>query len=143
MVVDDYGHHPTEITAVVAAARAGLNRRIVIVFQPHRYSRTRDLMDEFGRAFAGADEVILTDIYPAGEAPLAGITIEALAASMRGTAGCPVRLVKSLDDVPAVVAEAARPGDLVVTLGAGSVGAVADRILAAVARRLSPTGGAR
>ncbi len=76
LVVDDYGHHPTEIAAVIAAARAGVDRRIVVVFQPHRFTRTRDLLAEFGHALAAADEVVLTDIYPAGEAPIAGITVD-------------------------------------------------------------------
>jgi UDP-N-acetylmuramate--alanine ligase len=132
MVVDDYGHHPTEIAAVIAAARAGIGRRVVVVFQPHRYSRTSQLMKEFGTSLAGADEVILTDIYAAGEAPIPGITIEALTEAIRGAAGCPVHLVKTLDDVPAAVARYARSGDLIVTLGAGSIGTVGDRILEAI-----------
>ena len=78
MVVDDYGHHPTEIAAVIAAARAGLDRRVVVVFQPHRYTRTRDLLDAFGAALGGADEVVLTDIYAAGETPIPGVTAEAV-----------------------------------------------------------------
>jgi UDP-N-acetylmuramate--alanine ligase len=81
-VVDDYGHHPTEIAAVLAAARAGKPQRIVVAFQPHRYTRTRDLMDEFGAALATADEVVLTGIYAASEEPLPGITIEALAGTV-------------------------------------------------------------
>jgi UDP-N-acetylmuramate--alanine ligase len=132
MVVDDYGHHPTEIAAVIAAARAGIDRRVMVVFQPHRYSRTRLLMDEFGAALGRADEVVLTDIYPAGEAPVPGVTVDALAESVRRTALCPVHVVPSLDDVPAAVGRLAREGDLVVTLGAGSIGAVADRILDAL-----------
>ena len=132
MVVDDYGHHPTEIAAVIAAARAGIGRRVVIVFQPHRYSRTHDLMRDFGPALVGADEVVLTDIYAAGERPMPGVTIEALTEAVRATAGCPVHLVKALDDVPAAVAQLSRPGDLVITLGAGSVGAIGDRILGAI-----------
>ncbi len=131
MVVDDYGHHPTEIAAVIAAARAGLDRRVVVVFQPHRYTRTRDLLDAFGEALGGADEIVLTDIYPAGEAPIAGATAEAVEAVVR-TTGRPVRLVKALDDVPAAVASLARPNDLVITLGAGSVGTLPDRILQAL-----------
>jgi UDP-N-acetylmuramate--alanine ligase len=79
MVVDDYGHHPTEIAAVIDAARAGLDRRVVVVFQPHRYTRTRDLLPEFGTALGKADEIILTDIYAAGEAPIPGATAEAVA----------------------------------------------------------------
>jgi UDP-N-acetylmuramate--alanine ligase len=135
MVVDDYGHHPTEISAVMAAARAGLDRRVVVVFQPHRYSRTQQLMAEFGGALAGADEVVLTDIYPAGEPALPGVTVEVLAAAVEKASGRPVRIVKALDDVPGVVARLVRPGDLVVTLGAGSIGHAAERILAAVRER--------
>jgi UDP-N-acetylmuramate--alanine ligase len=134
MVVDDYGHHPTEIAAVIAAARAGLNRRVVVVFQPHRYTRTRDLLPQFGSALGAADEIVLTDVYAAGEEPIAGATAEAIEAEVRKT-GKPVRLVKSLDDIPSVLAAAARPNDLVVTLGAGSIGTMPDRILKALATR--------
>jgi UDP-N-acetylmuramate--alanine ligase len=131
MVVDDYGHHPTEIAAVVAAARAGIGRRVVVVFQPHRYTRTRDLLDSFGDALAGADEVVLTDIYAAGEAPIDGVTIELLDEAIRRS-GRSVRLIKNLDEVPAAVAALAMPNDLVITLGAGSIGTLPDRILEAI-----------
>ena len=144
MVVDDYGHHPTEIAAVIAAARAGLDRRVVVVFQPHRYTRTRDLLREFGTALGAADEIVLTDIYAAGEAPIAGAPAEAVAAEVRKS-GRPVQLVKALDDVPAAVAAIARPNDLVITLGAGSIGTLPDRILAALENStadLSARGGA-
>jgi UDP-N-acetylmuramate--alanine ligase len=129
MVVDDYGHHPTEIAAVIAAARAGINRRVVVVFQPHRYSRTSQLMPEFGAALNGADEVVLTDIYSAGEPPIPGITVDALAGAVRAAGHVPVHVVKGLDDLPGAVAGLARSGDLVITLGAGSIGAIGDRIL--------------
>jgi len=135
LVVDDYGHHPTEIAAVISAARAGVDRRVVVVFQPHRYTRTRDLMGEFGRALAGADEVVLTDIYAAGEAPIPGITVEALVQSVRALATCPVHLVRALDDLPVEVASLVKEGDLVITLGAGSIGGVGDRILDAIRQR--------
>ena len=141
MVVDDYGHHPTEIAAVVAAARAGLDRRLVIVFQPHRYTRTRDLLEAFGPALGGADEIFLTDIYSAGEAPIPGATAEALEAVVRKT-GRPVTLVKALDAVPAAVAKAARPNDLVITLGAGTIGSLPDRILDALRNPSADAGGA-
>jgi UDP-N-acetylmuramate--alanine ligase len=140
MVVDDYGHHPTEIAAVIAAARAGIDRRVVVVFQPHRYTRTSQLMREFGAALSAADEVVLTDIYPAGEPVIPGVTIEALVDAIRADARCPVHLVKALDDVPGAVAALARANDLIVTLGAGSIGGVADRILAAI--REGPTAAA-
>jgi UDP-N-acetylmuramate--alanine ligase len=134
MVVDDYGHHPTEIAAVIAAARAGLDRRVVVVFQPHRYTRTRDLLDEFATALAGADEILLTDIYAAGEPPIPGVTIDALEAVVRRT-GRPVMVVTAIDAVPAAVASIARPNDLVITLGAGSIGSVPDKILEALRAR--------
>jgi UDP-N-acetylmuramate--alanine ligase len=131
MVVDDYGHHPTEIAAVIAAARAGLDRRVVVVFQPHRYTRTRDLLDAFGDALSAADAVVLTDIYAAGEPPIPGVTVEKMEAAVRRT-GTPVHLVKALDQLPGAVAALTRPNDLVITLGAGSIGTVADRILTAL-----------
>jgi len=137
-VVDDYGHHPTEIAAVLSAARAAKPARIIVAFQPHRYTRTRDLMAEFGRALAAADEVVLTDIYAAGEEPIPGITIAALAAAV--SAGRPVaaRVVTRLDDVAPAVAELARPGDLVLTLGAGSIGGLATALVAELERRHGP-----
>jgi UDP-N-acetylmuramate--alanine ligase len=131
MVVDDYGHHPTEIRAVIAAARA-TNRRIVVVFQPHRYTRTRDLMEEFGLALSAADEVVLTDIYPAGEAPIEGITVYALADAIRRARPMPLHVVPALDSIPVRVAEVAREGDVVITFGAGSIASVPERILAAL-----------
>jgi UDP-N-acetylmuramate--alanine ligase len=130
MVVDDYGHHPTEIAAVIAAARAGLDRRVLVVFQPHRYTRTRDLLDEFVRALATADEVVLTDIYAAGEDPIPGVTVDGLAERLQASAPVPVHLARPLDAVAPRVADLARPGDLVVTLGAGSIGTVGEAILA-------------
>jgi UDP-N-acetylmuramate--alanine ligase len=132
MLVDDYGHHPTELAAVIAAARPS-GRRIVIAFQPHRYSRTRDLMEEFGAALGAADEVILTDIYPAGEAPIEGVTVDALASAIRRAAACPLHVVRNLGDVPRAVAQVARAGDLVITLGAGTIGTIGEAVLAALA----------
>ena len=129
LVVDDYGHHPTEIAAVLAAARATLNRRIVVVFQPHRYSRTQRLFDAFGPALSDADEVVLTEIYPAGEEPISGITAEALAAAIRARTGRPVHLIRALDDVVPAVLKIVRPGDAVITLGAGSIGTLPKRLV--------------
>jgi UDP-N-acetylmuramate--alanine ligase len=145
MVVDDYGHHPTEIAAVIAAARAGIDRRVIVVFQPHRYSRTSQLLREFGSALSAADEVVLTDIYAAGEPPIPGVTLEALATVVRAAARGGVRVVPALEDLPAAVATMSRPGDLVITLGAGSIGGVGERILEAIRhRRAQPAaGGAR
>jgi len=131
MVVDDYGHHPTEIAAVIDAARA-TRRRLLIVFQPHRYTRTRDLMPEFARALSGADEIVLTDIYAAGEAPIEHITVDALADAVRAASSRPLHVVRELRDVPVRAAALARTGDLIITLGAGTIGGVGDRILAAL-----------
>jgi UDP-N-acetylmuramate--alanine ligase len=131
-VVDDYGHHPTEIGAVIEAARAQGAGRVLVVFQPHRYSRTSQLLGAYGPALAGADEVLLTDIYAAGEDPIAGATVEALADAVRAAGRTGVRVVRSLADVPAQVAAIARPGDLVVMLGAGSIGAWGPKVLDAL-----------
>ena len=131
LVVDDYGHHPTEIAAVLAAAKT-LNRRIVIAFQPHRYTRTAALMDAFGPSLAGADHIVLTDIYSAGEDPLPGITIDALATSVRRSTKAPVEVVTKIDEVVAALVSVARPGDVVLTLGAGSIGGVAAKLVDAL-----------
>ncbi len=143
MVVDDYGHHPTEIAAVLAAARAGIDRRVVVVFQPHRYTRTRQLMREFGAALSAADEVVLTDIYAAGEPAIPGVTLDALASAVRDAARGGVRVVPSLEDVPAAVAMMVRQGDLVITLGAGSIGGTGERILEAIRHRRTQPAGSR
>jgi UDP-N-acetylmuramate--alanine ligase len=136
LVIDDYGHHPTEIAAVIAAVKAPAASagRLVVVFQPHRYSRTRDLFHAFGPALAGADEIVLTDIYPAGEATLPGITLETFAAQVRRDIKAPVHAIPDLSELPDAVVKIARPGDTVITLGAGSIGTVGPRILAALGK---------
>lgn len=134
LVVDDYGHHPTEIAAVLAAART-LDRRIVVLFQPHRYTRTASLMDAFGPALAAADHIVLTDIYAAGEDAIAGVTLDALASAVRRSVRVPVDVAPTLDDAVAAVVRTARRGDVVITLGAGSVGTVPDRLLTALRER--------
>jgi UDP-N-acetylmuramate--alanine ligase len=135
LVVDDYGHHPTEITAVLAAARATLGRRLVVAFQPHRYSRTQQQMEQFGPSLKEADEVVLADIYAASEEPIPGITVEALAESIARATGRPVHVAKQLDAVLAKVIDVAKPGDAVITLGAGSIGTLPKRIVAALRER--------
>ena len=138
-VVDDYGHHPTEIEAVLETVRLGAPARIRVVFQPHRYSRTIRLLERFGAAFAAADDVLLVAVYGAGEAPITGATAEAVAGAIRRVAGTPARVVESLDAVPELVAAEARAGDVVVTLGAGSIAAVPGRIVAALRRQAGGT----
>jgi UDP-N-acetylmuramate--alanine ligase len=122
LVVDDYGHHPTEIAATLKAARKGFpERRIVAAFQPHRYTRTQALMEEFGRAFFEADVVVLTEIYAASEAPIPGVTGEALAAALRAHGQRDVRFVAKVEDLPAELKALCRAGDLLLTFGAGSI----------------------
>jgi UDP-N-acetylmuramate--alanine ligase len=129
-VVDDYGHHPTEIRATLAAARECAHGRVHVVFQPHRYTRTRDVLDEFGGAFTDADSVTVLPIYAASEEPLPGITSELLAARIKRPH------VQCVADFPAAIAAVvaqAREGDMVMTLGAGSVSQLAPQILASLA----------
>ena len=133
-VVDDYGHHPTEIAAVLQAARDGRPSRIIAVFQPHRYSRTRDCLHAFGPSLAAADVVVLTDIYAAGEAPIDGATLTSLAEAIRPHVGV-LTIVPKLANLADAVAGEARAGDLVITLGAGSIATVGDAILAAIETR--------
>ena len=135
LVVDDYGHHPTEIAAVLAAARATLGRRLVVAFQPHRYTRTQRLMGAFGPALREADEIVLTDIYAASEDAIPGVTIDALAEAVRSGSGRPVRVAKRLDEVIPAILEIARPGDAVITLGAGSIGSLPSRLIEALGQR--------
>jgi UDP-N-acetylmuramate--alanine ligase len=128
-VVDDYGHHPTEIRATLAAARECGYRKIHVIFQPHRYSRTRDLLERFRSAFADADTVIVLPIYAASEEPIPGVTGELLAAEIEGPQ------VQCAPDFPAAVAAVAaqaKDGDLILTLGAGNVNQLAPQILAAL-----------
>jgi UDP-N-acetylmuramate--alanine ligase len=122
LVVDDYGHHPTEIAATLKAARKGFpERRLVVAFQPHRYTRTQALMEEFGRAFFEADVVFLTDIYAASEPPLPGVTGEVLADTLRQHGQRDVRFVADVEELPRELKGATLPGDLVITFGAGSI----------------------
>jgi len=120
-VIDDYGHHPTEIKATLAAARQCGFGKIHVIFQPHRYTRTRDLMEDFSTAFADADSLFVLDIYAASEQPIDGITAEVLAQSIREKSGKNVKYVSSFADAVAAATEAAHEGDMILTLGAGSV----------------------
>jgi UDP-N-acetylmuramate--alanine ligase len=133
LIVDDYGHHPTEIAAVLSAARAALGRRLVVAFQPHRYSRTQQLMEAFGPALKEADEIVLTDIYAASEDPIPGVTVEALADAIRRGSGRTVRLAKQLDEVVPELMRVVKKGDAVILLGAGSIGTVPQSLIDALA----------
>ena len=128
-VIDDYGHHPTEIRATLAAARQCGFGKIRVIFQPHRYTRTRDLMDEFATAFDDADSLVLLDIYAASEPPIEGVTGEALAGRI-SEKGKRASYARSFADGVAQVVAAAQPGDMILTLGAGSVSQLGPMILA-------------
>ncbi|ACM19143.1 UDP-N-acetylmuramate--L-alanine ligase [Geotalea daltonii FRC-32] len=121
MVVDDYGHHPTEIKATLAAAKGGWDRRLVVVFQPHRYTRTKELFEEFVKAFYDADILILTDIYPAGEQPIEGVTAEALSARIKRHGQREVTFVADRNKVCDHLLSIVKEGDIVLTLGAGNI----------------------
>jgi UDP-N-acetylmuramate--alanine ligase len=129
MVVDDYGHHPAEIKATLAAAKNGWPRRRIVLFQPHRYTRTRDLMDEFATAFYDADLLVLTEIYPAGEPPIEGVTAERLAATLREHGHKHVLYQPDRGRMAETVFPLLRDGDLVLTLGAGDIWKIGRQLL--------------
>ena len=133
MVVDDYGHHPTEVKATLAAAKQGWDRRLVVLFQPHRYSRTRDLITEFTHAFDQADLLFMTDIYAAGEAPIPGVSGAVLADSIKAAGHPGVTFVEKKETLPDQVLPHLQPGDLVVTLGAGDIWKAGTGLLARLA----------
>jgi UDP-N-acetylmuramate--alanine ligase len=128
-VIDDYGHHPTEIKATLSAARQCGFRKVHVVFQPHRYTRTRDLIEDFATAFGDADSLFVLDIYAASEKPIEGISGEALARTVREKGGRSAQYVSSFADAVSSVAAAAEDGDMILTLGAGSVSQLGPMIL--------------
>jgi UDP-N-acetylmuramate--alanine ligase len=139
-VIDDYGHHPTEIKATLAAARQCGFRKIHVVFQPHRYTRTRDLMAEFTQAFGGADSLFVLDIYAASEQPIEGISGEALAGAIREKGGHGADHVSSFADAVSAAAAAAQDGDMILTLGAGSVAQLGPMIVDKLKQQAAGTG---
>jgi UDP-N-acetylmuramate--alanine ligase len=134
-VIDDYGHHPAEIRATLAAARESHLGRVVVAFQPHRYSRTRDLWDEFLSAFNDADVVLLSEIYAAGEDKLPGIQTAPLAEAIRAHGHRDVRFVPDLEELCRALAAEVRAGDLVVTLGAGSISSLGAQLVTLLRER--------
>ena len=138
MIVDDYGHHPAEVEATLDAAQNGFDRRVVVAFQPHRYTRTESLFDDFTRAFNKADVLIVTDVYAAGEKPIAGATGEALVEAIRAHGHHNVRHIADKRQIGAALIELARPGDLVIALGAGDINASARELLAALEKEKTP-----
>jgi UDP-N-acetylmuramate--alanine ligase len=139
VVIDDYAHHPTEIRATLAAVRTiHPERRLVAVFQPHLFSRTRDFHREFGAALAEADVLWLTDVFPARERPIAGVTGELIVAAARAAGGGDVHYQSAFSELPAAVAGSLRPGDVVVTLGAGSIEEVGPALLGLIGASAGP-----
>ena len=132
MVIDDYGHHPAEIRATIGAIRDSWKRPLTVIFQPHRYTRTRDLFDEFLTAFEGADRLVLTEIYAAGEDPIAGASGEALYHALRRQGHLEVAYVADKNDIVAQVAGKLRPGDVALTLGAGDIYKVGEALVEAL-----------
>jgi len=127
LLVDDYGHHPSELAAVFAAARGGWpEKRLVVAFQPHRYSRTRDLFDEFTAVLSTADAVVLTDVYAAGEAALLGADAKSLARSIRARGRLNPVVVGAAQELRTVLADVLVDGDLLLVMGAGDIGAVCN-----------------
>jgi UDP-N-acetylmuramate--alanine ligase len=134
-VIDDYGHHPTEIRATLAAARQCGFRNIHVIFQPHRYTRTRDLVDEFATCFGDADTLLILDIYAASEQPIEGVTGEFLTKQIRDKGGRSAEYVPSFAEAAETIAELAEPGDMVLTLGAGNISQLGPMVLERLAAR--------
>ena len=127
-VVDDYAHHPTEINATLTAARDMGTHRVVCLFQPHRYTRTKLLLDQYGSAFAKADKLIITDVYSAGEDPIPGVSGELIARKVKETTGQDVTYIPHKEDLVAYLKKNSRPLDLVITMGAGDIYKVGEAI---------------
>jgi UDP-N-acetylmuramate--alanine ligase len=129
IVVDDYGHHPTEVRATLAAAAAGLERRVVVVFQPHRYTRTQHLLQEFFTAFNQADKLIVMEIYAAGEKPIPGVSGQALFEGIKKYGHKDATFIPDRDKIVPHLVEALKKGDLLITLGAGDVWKLGEQTL--------------
>jgi UDP-N-acetylmuramate--alanine ligase len=130
MLIDDYGHHPAEMAATIEAARGSFpGRRLVLAFQPHRYTRTRDLFEDFVKVLSTVDALVLTDVYPAGESPIVAADGRALARAVRVAGKVEPVFVESVAELPAAIRALVRDGDVVVTMGAGSIGQVPGLLL--------------
>jgi UDP-N-acetylmuramate--alanine ligase len=128
-LVDDYGHHPAEMAATIAAARGAFpGRRLMLAFQPHRYTRTRDLFEDFVRVLSGADALLLAEVYAAGEAPIVAADGRTLVRAVRIAGKVEPVFVEDAAQMPAAILDAVRDGDVVITMGAGSIGTVPARL---------------
>ena len=129
-MIDDYGHHPVEMAATIAAARGAFpGRRLVLAFQPHRYTRTRDLFEDFVKVLSTVDVLLLTEVYPAGEAPLVAADSKALARALRVLGKVEPIFVEAVDELPIAIHGVAQDNDVVLIMGAGSVGGVAPSLI--------------
>jgi UDP-N-acetylmuramate--alanine ligase len=129
-LIDDYGHHPAEMEATLAAVRGAFpGRRVVLAFQPHRYTRTRDCFEDFVRVLSTVDALLLAEVYPAGEAPIVAADGRALARAIRVAGKVEPVFVEQIADLPKAIRDAAHPGDVVVTMGAGSIGGVPAQLV--------------
>jgi UDP-N-acetylmuramate--alanine ligase len=133
-VVDDYGHHPTEIAATIRAARRNLKKRVFVMFQPHRYTRTQALAEQFGRCFDEAEAVYVADIYPAGEEPIPGVTSELLVSAIKRLGRVEATYSGSFEAMVDALANRAVSGDVVLTLGAGDIYKAGERLLERINR---------
>jgi len=139
-IIDDYGHHPTEIAATMEAVRQGYaGRRVVLAFQPHRYTRTRDLIDDFANVLSGADALLVTEVYAAGEAPIAGADGRAICRAVRGRGHVEPVFVPKVEELAAALRDILRPGDVVLAMGAGNISSVAHDLPGQLARFAAET----
>jgi len=138
-IVDDYGHHPTEVTATLEAIRQGYaGRRVLLAFQPHRFTRTRDLIDDFGKALSGADVLCVTEVYAAGEAPIAGADGRAICRAVRSRGLLEPLFVEKVEELPQALKDVIKDGDVILAMGAGNISAVAHALPEALAALLPP-----
>jgi UDP-N-acetylmuramate--alanine ligase len=129
-LIDDYGHHPVEMTATLAAVRGAFpGRRLVLAFQPHRYTRTRDLFEDFVKVLCSVDALVLTEVYAAGELPIVAADGRALMHALRVSGQSEAAFVEDIQQMPQAIMQMARDGDVVVTMGAGSIGTLPNKLL--------------
>ena len=133
MIVDDYAHHPSEVAATLQAAQSGWDRRVVVIFQPHLYSRTRDFHQEFARAFQNADVFICTDIYGAREKPIDGVSAELITSTAKQYGHKRVHYIQDKNQVPEALNNIILPGDMVITMGAGDIWRQNEKIIEVLA----------